>query len=346
MAGQGGTIVQLEKIGKAVEHSNQPSRPQVSLPADEPVNHMAPTPRRAWKKTRRATSKSKDILCDGAETAQALPISAPVPMFEQSAPGSHFGFQVWSPAWPTYVGTQPLQEYKCDRLSHEQVAGRKPSQRVANLVSHPESQRAQDQRSLATSPYPASQHDSPQSQSHVGGLQPRQCSTSQSLTSPMLRPVGHGAVSTIHTTSRLVIPQQRAPSRTVYQDDYGSELSNLTEEEEPLRVAADKVNEMDDECNGDNEEMATVVRRLHMSDHGSDGMGMGVDQNEFGDNDNATDFRFTGEAPDGPKMRGAESPASPTILPIRVPSQQHVQRTPSLQQHAHLQQRQIPSQQQ
>ncbi|KAI5988730.1 hypothetical protein EDD15DRAFT_2371063 [Pisolithus albus] len=59
-AGQGGHVIQLEKVGLAVEARRRPPKPLHQIPEDEPVNDMAPAPHRTKKATRKVTRESKN----------------------------------------------------------------------------------------------------------------------------------------------------------------------------------------------------------------------------------------------------------------------------------------------
>lgn len=138
-AGQGGHAAQLERVGLAVENPGQPPKPQVILPNNEPVNLMAPTPRRSKKKpVQRGSSNTQNkvsscnimrnsilmIVTQGStlpvntqnEQPPAVAAALPQPTLVQAAPGSRFGFQLQAPPLPTFVGSQSVDAFERDRI--------------------------------------------------------------------------------------------------------------------------------------------------------------------------------------------------------------------------------------
>ncbi|KAI6023677.1 hypothetical protein BKA83DRAFT_12172 [Pisolithus microcarpus] len=109
-AGQGGTVAQLEKVGKAVETLHRHHKPQVVLSNDEHVNPMAPTTRhgRRTPRSARTTSQAQD---------QHTYMSSRV-----EGSSSRFGLRTDGSQQPSFIGTQSLQDYEQSHTSSVHVS--------------------------------------------------------------------------------------------------------------------------------------------------------------------------------------------------------------------------------
>ncbi|KAI5982923.1 hypothetical protein EDD15DRAFT_2376986 [Pisolithus albus] len=123
MAGQGGAIAQLERVGKAVETPHRLRKPQVVLSGDESINPMAPTARRGRKAPRsaRTASQAQD---ECAYTSTGVEDS-----------GSRFGLQTDGSQLPSFVGTQSLRDYEQSRTGVKHVSTEGLSSTTQDRVS-------------------------------------------------------------------------------------------------------------------------------------------------------------------------------------------------------------------
>ncbi|KAI5993297.1 hypothetical protein EDD15DRAFT_2196719 [Pisolithus albus] len=120
-AGQGGTIMQLERVGDVLAQPQQMPRQRVVLPDDAPRNVLAPTPRRQRRVTQ-ASQRRKTHTTENHTEDSAIEMnldSGPLPEFQMAESGSRFGFQAQTPKQPSFVGTQSLNEYEQDRTRHQ-----------------------------------------------------------------------------------------------------------------------------------------------------------------------------------------------------------------------------------
>ncbi|KAI6007099.1 hypothetical protein EDD15DRAFT_2358200 [Pisolithus albus] len=114
-AGTGGRLEQLEKVSQAIETPFRRREQAVNLPDDEPVNVMAPTPRRPRKKKGSTTAPA---------SARDNNIVEPARISVQAEQGGRFGFQLRDPPRPTYVGSQSLDTFQ-GRQTNSSVTTRK-----------------------------------------------------------------------------------------------------------------------------------------------------------------------------------------------------------------------------
>ncbi|KAL4064639.1 hypothetical protein J3A83DRAFT_4191349 [Scleroderma citrinum] len=114
--GKGGHLAQLEKVGQAIEGPSKPSRFEVTISADKPVNPMAPTPH---------CPKRRTVTSDSTEVPTLVPASAehltdiPAVTAVNGAPGRCFGLQLQAPPPPMFVGSQSVDafEHGCKNVS-------------------------------------------------------------------------------------------------------------------------------------------------------------------------------------------------------------------------------------
>ncbi|KAL4079785.1 hypothetical protein J3A83DRAFT_4368637 [Scleroderma citrinum] len=90
-SGKGGHLAQLEKVGQAIEGLSKPPRFEVTIPAGEPVNPMAPTP--CCPKRRKVTSDSTKVPTLVPASAEHL-TDIPAVTAVNGAPGRCFGLQL------------------------------------------------------------------------------------------------------------------------------------------------------------------------------------------------------------------------------------------------------------
>ncbi|KAI6011393.1 hypothetical protein BKA83DRAFT_4502437 [Pisolithus microcarpus] len=125
-AGTGGWLEQLEKVSQAIETPFWRREQAVNLPDDEPVNVMAPTPRRPRKKKVPNTPACANL--EGSTTAPASArdnnVVEPARISVQAERGGRFGFQLRDPPRPTYVGSQSLDTFQ-GRQTNSSVTTRK-----------------------------------------------------------------------------------------------------------------------------------------------------------------------------------------------------------------------------
>ncbi|KAI6010530.1 hypothetical protein BKA83DRAFT_4503368 [Pisolithus microcarpus] len=114
-AGTGGRLEQLEKVSQAIETPFRRREQAVNLPDDEPVNVMAPTPRRPRKKKGSTTAPA---------SARDNNVVEPARISVQAEWGGRFGFQLRDPPRPTYVGSQSLDTFQ-GRQTNSSVTTRK-----------------------------------------------------------------------------------------------------------------------------------------------------------------------------------------------------------------------------
>ncbi|KAI6017737.1 hypothetical protein BKA83DRAFT_4128286 [Pisolithus microcarpus] len=120
-AGQGGTIMQLERVGDVLAQPQQMPRQRVVLPDDAPWNVLAPTPR-CQRRVTQASQKCKTRTMENCTEDLAVEMnldSGPLPEFQMAESGSRFGFQAQTPRQPSFIGTQSLNEYEQDRTRHQ-----------------------------------------------------------------------------------------------------------------------------------------------------------------------------------------------------------------------------------
>ncbi|KAG6377811.1 hypothetical protein JVT61DRAFT_14585 [Boletus reticuloceps] len=116
-AGQGGYTDQLERVAAVIETPHQPPRQQVNLPDDDPVNPMAPAPRRPRKRASRRSGKgSEDSKASATPPSHLVPMVKPVS--EPAAPDGRFGYQIPPPA-PKFVGSQSVATFEQDRIARK-----------------------------------------------------------------------------------------------------------------------------------------------------------------------------------------------------------------------------------
>ncbi|KAI6023981.1 hypothetical protein BKA83DRAFT_4492673 [Pisolithus microcarpus] len=114
-AGTGGRLEQLEKVSQAIEMPFRRREQAINLPDDEPVNVMAPTPRRPRKKKGSTTAPA---------SARDNNVVEPARISVQAERGGRFGFQLRDPPRPTYVGSQSLDTFQ-GRQTNSSVTTRK-----------------------------------------------------------------------------------------------------------------------------------------------------------------------------------------------------------------------------
>ncbi|KAI6004634.1 hypothetical protein EDD15DRAFT_2359337 [Pisolithus albus] len=114
-AGTGSRLEQLEKVSQAIETPFRRREQAVNLPDDEPVNVMAPTPRRPRKKKGSTTVPA---------SARDNNVVEPARISVQAEQGGRFGFQLRDPPRPTYVGSQSLDTFQ-GRQTNSSVTTRK-----------------------------------------------------------------------------------------------------------------------------------------------------------------------------------------------------------------------------
>ncbi|KAI6013102.1 hypothetical protein BKA83DRAFT_14245 [Pisolithus microcarpus] len=120
-AGQGGAIMQLERVGDILAQPQQMPRQRVVLPDDALRNVLAPTPRRQRRVTQ-ASQKRKTHTMENHTEDLAVEMnldSRPLPEFQMAESGSRFGFQAQTPRQPSFIGTQSLNEYEQDQMRHQ-----------------------------------------------------------------------------------------------------------------------------------------------------------------------------------------------------------------------------------
>ncbi|KAF8129621.1 hypothetical protein EV363DRAFT_1168712 [Boletus edulis] len=130
-AGTGGRAEQLEILGQTLERPSQTLHPMTTVPQDEPVNPMAPTPARkkrgGGKRNRKeATRLDSELepLPQPSSPVTGLPVQVPV----QGSPNSRFGFQLPPPPCPKYVGSLDTSlATAAPNKSHRQHAANNPS---------------------------------------------------------------------------------------------------------------------------------------------------------------------------------------------------------------------------
>ncbi|KAI6018691.1 hypothetical protein BKA83DRAFT_4496178 [Pisolithus microcarpus] len=113
----GGQLEQLEKVSQAIETPFRRREQAVNLLDNEPVNVMAPTPRRPRKKKGSTTAPA---------SARDNNIVEPARISVQAERGGCFGFQLRDPPHPTYVGSQSLDTFQ-GRQTNSSVTTRKGS---------------------------------------------------------------------------------------------------------------------------------------------------------------------------------------------------------------------------
>ncbi|KAI5994206.1 hypothetical protein EDD15DRAFT_2366882 [Pisolithus albus] len=123
-AGQGGAIMQLERVGDVLARPQQTPRQRVVLPDDAPRNVLAPTPRRQRRVTQASQKgqKRKTRTTENHTEDSAVEMNldcGPSPEFQMAEPGSRFGFHTQTPRQPSFVGTQSLNEYEQDRTMYQ-----------------------------------------------------------------------------------------------------------------------------------------------------------------------------------------------------------------------------------
>ncbi|KAI6017384.1 hypothetical protein BKA83DRAFT_4497262 [Pisolithus microcarpus] len=130
-AGTGGRLEQLEKVSQAIETPFRRREQAVNLPDDEPVNVMAPTPRRPRKKKVPNTPACANLEARNLSSYTSPPASArdnnvvePARISVQAERGGRFGFQLRDPPRPTYVGSQSLDTFQ-GRQTNSSVTTRK-----------------------------------------------------------------------------------------------------------------------------------------------------------------------------------------------------------------------------
>ncbi|KAI6013166.1 hypothetical protein BKA83DRAFT_4130619 [Pisolithus microcarpus] len=111
-AGQGGTIMQLERVGDVLTQPQQMPRQWVALPDNAPWNVLAPTPcchRRGTQPSQKTPAMENQLEDSGIEVDHT---TGPLPKFQRVESGSRFGFQVQTLKQPSFIGTQPLDKYE------------------------------------------------------------------------------------------------------------------------------------------------------------------------------------------------------------------------------------------
>ncbi|KAI6016309.1 hypothetical protein BKA83DRAFT_4497936 [Pisolithus microcarpus] len=117
-AGQGGTIMQLERVGDILAQPQQMPRQQVVLLDDAPQNVLAPTSRH--QRVTQASQKRKTRTMENHTEDLAIEMnldSGPLPEFQKAESGSRFGFQAQTPRQPSFVGMQSLNKFCLQPLS-------------------------------------------------------------------------------------------------------------------------------------------------------------------------------------------------------------------------------------
>ncbi|KAI6023202.1 hypothetical protein BKA83DRAFT_4493338 [Pisolithus microcarpus] len=120
-AGQGGAIMQLERVGDVLAQPQQMPRQRVVLLDDALWNILAPTPH-CQRRVTQASQKHKTRTMENHTEDSAVEMnldSGPLPEFQMAESGSRFGFQAQTPRQPSFVGTQSLNEYEQDRMRHQ-----------------------------------------------------------------------------------------------------------------------------------------------------------------------------------------------------------------------------------
>ncbi|KAI5989664.1 hypothetical protein EDD15DRAFT_2370355 [Pisolithus albus] len=118
-AGQGGAIMQLERVGDVLARPQQTPRQRVVLPDDAPRNVLAPTPRHQRRVTQ-ASQKGQKRKNHTEDSAVEMNLDCgPSPEFQMAEPGSRFGFHTQTPRQPSFIGTQSLNEYEQDRTMYQ-----------------------------------------------------------------------------------------------------------------------------------------------------------------------------------------------------------------------------------
>ncbi|KAI5993245.1 hypothetical protein EDD15DRAFT_2367512 [Pisolithus albus] len=156
-AGQGGHVIQLEKVGLAVEARRRPPKPLHQIPEDEPVNDMAPAPHRTKKATRKVTRESKNGGLGAPPNNMPSDQSSQLPASQDERPtvpegvsqtsltscpsGSRFGLQLENPAAPTYVGSQTIDAYERDSTNNSTLSRTKKVTQL-NPTARPQSGRS------------------------------------------------------------------------------------------------------------------------------------------------------------------------------------------------------------
>ncbi|KAI6018436.1 hypothetical protein BKA83DRAFT_4127659 [Pisolithus microcarpus] len=92
-AGQGGTIMQLERVGDILAQPQQMPRQYLLMYA---------------KQTRTMENHTEDLAVEMNLD------SGPLPEFQMAESGSRFGFQAQTPRQPSFVGMQSLNKYEQD----------------------------------------------------------------------------------------------------------------------------------------------------------------------------------------------------------------------------------------
>ncbi|KAI5994428.1 hypothetical protein EDD15DRAFT_2366520 [Pisolithus albus] len=123
-AGQGGAIMQLERVGDILAQPQQTPRQWVILPDDAPRNFLAPTPHRQRRVTQASQKgqKRKTRTTENHTEDSAIEMNLdcrPSPEFQMAEPGSRFGFHTQTPRQPSFIGTQSLNEYEQDRTMYQ-----------------------------------------------------------------------------------------------------------------------------------------------------------------------------------------------------------------------------------
>ncbi|KAI5984165.1 hypothetical protein EDD15DRAFT_2375558 [Pisolithus albus] len=136
-AGTGGRLQQLEKVSRAIEMPCRQREQVIDLPNDEPVNVMAPTPRR-----RRKNGGPKYRSQADSEGSTAVPASArhgrvvqPSQVSVQAEQDTHFGFQLGPPCRPTFVGPQSLDAFQGRRTNSAVTTNKGKGSRARHVVS-------------------------------------------------------------------------------------------------------------------------------------------------------------------------------------------------------------------
>ncbi|KAI6019435.1 hypothetical protein PISMIDRAFT_101608 [Pisolithus microcarpus 441] len=114
-AGQGGAIMQLERVEDVLTQPQQMPRQWVALPDNAPQNVLAPTPHHRRRGTQPSQKVQKSKANSGIEVDCT---TGPLPKFQRAESGSRFSFQVQTPKQPSFIGTQPLDKYEQGQTIH------------------------------------------------------------------------------------------------------------------------------------------------------------------------------------------------------------------------------------
>ncbi|KAI5996947.1 hypothetical protein EDD15DRAFT_2364392 [Pisolithus albus] len=141
-AGTGGRLQQLEKVSQAIETPCRQREQVIDLPNDEPVNVMAPTPRR-----RRKNGGPKYRSQADSEGSTAVPASArhgqvvqPSQVSVQAEQDTRFGFQLGPPCRPTFVGPQSLDAFQGRQTNSAVTTNKGKGSHARHVVSGTDSQ--------------------------------------------------------------------------------------------------------------------------------------------------------------------------------------------------------------